>query len=412
MSSSFTWLDFSEYERRKALEVIHWFKEQDTRDELGVGSIRDAFSDLLFPGTSTIQTRVRYFLFVPWTYLGLERRRTAADAFGERARQAEIKLIDALRRGGEDLGVIGILAGARLARVPSNVYWNGLARWGIRLYPGSQFNYHRAAQLSWSLRDAPEVRGDDGDLATDLSLRNWHPGLPPPPPGFPDAPLQFSLTAVESTYLRERILATAPASLLAFLVRQELDADEDVQFAWMHPDFAEFPATNKEQLVHAERFSTVMHGAALLYNLLLAEADHRAELASEYRTQFGTWAGEVVQLQDRLGDWDLARFWTIVSRAGAPIAFRARLFVQDWVSQVRRAHGSDALIDENAARQLIASRERALKGPQARLQNARALELWSGAAGTGRLNYRWPVAQRMVHEIVAGLPVHTEAASA
>jgi hypothetical protein len=141
-------MDFSEHERRTALEVIDAFKEQDTRDELGVGSIRDAFSDLLFPGTSTIQTHVRYFLFVPWTYLDLERRRPSADSFGDRARQAEIKLIEALRRGGEDQGVIGILAGARLARVPSNVYWLGLARWGIRLYPGSQPNYHRAAPMT------------------------------------------------------------------------------------------------------------------------------------------------------------------------------------------------------------------------------------------------------------------------
>lgn len=40
--------------------------EPGTLDELGIGSIRDTFSDELFPGTSTIQTRARYFLFVPW----------------------------------------------------------------------------------------------------------------------------------------------------------------------------------------------------------------------------------------------------------------------------------------------------------------------------------------------------------
>jgi hypothetical protein len=29
---------------------------------LGIASIRDRFSDILFPGTSTIQTRAKYFL--------------------------------------------------------------------------------------------------------------------------------------------------------------------------------------------------------------------------------------------------------------------------------------------------------------------------------------------------------------
>ena len=75
MTSTFTWLDYSEREKRKMLDVIDLFGEQDTRDELGIGTVRDAFADLLFPGTSTIQTRARYFLFVPWMYLELERRR-------------------------------------------------------------------------------------------------------------------------------------------------------------------------------------------------------------------------------------------------------------------------------------------------------------------------------------------------
>ena len=66
--SSFTWLDFSEFERRKMIDVINAFKERETRDELGIGIIRDAFADFLFPGTSTIQTRAKYFLFVPWKY--------------------------------------------------------------------------------------------------------------------------------------------------------------------------------------------------------------------------------------------------------------------------------------------------------------------------------------------------------
>jgi hypothetical protein len=180
----------------------------------------------------------------------------------------------------------------------------------------------------------------------------------------------------------------------------------------MHPHFTEFPETTKEQLSHAERFSTVMQGAALLYNLLLAEADHRAELGIEYRTQLAAWALEVEQLEDRLGEWELARLWTIVSRAGAPIPFRTRLFVQEWVTLARRAQTSEGLIEDKPAQHLIASRERALKGGQARLQNMRALELWSGAAGTGRLNYRWPVAQRMIGEIVAGVPKPAEVAGA
>ena len=73
--TSFTWLDYSEHERRQAMEIIDLFGEDETRDELGLGTIRDAFADLLFPGTSTIQTRARYFLFVPWVFLELEQKK-------------------------------------------------------------------------------------------------------------------------------------------------------------------------------------------------------------------------------------------------------------------------------------------------------------------------------------------------
>lgn len=126
MASVLTWLDFSERERRKALDVIDQFRDEDTRDELGIGTVRDALADLLFPGISTIQTRARYFLFIPWIYKNLERRRIGYPDIRQRSRQAEVALIEALADSGEELGVIGFLSRGRLQRLPSNVYWSGL----------------------------------------------------------------------------------------------------------------------------------------------------------------------------------------------------------------------------------------------------------------------------------------------
>ena len=78
MSSLLKWLDASESDRRRALDVIDLFSVRDTRDELGLGGVRDAWADRLVPGTSTIQTRARYFFFIPWVYLKLERKRVGA----------------------------------------------------------------------------------------------------------------------------------------------------------------------------------------------------------------------------------------------------------------------------------------------------------------------------------------------
>ncbi len=52
--------------------ILALFQVRETRDELGLGAVRDSFADQMFPGTSTIQTRLRYMLFVPWMYRRFE----------------------------------------------------------------------------------------------------------------------------------------------------------------------------------------------------------------------------------------------------------------------------------------------------------------------------------------------------
>src|ERR1700688_994640 len=116
--STFVWLDYSERERRKMLDVVDLFREHDTRDELGIGSVRDTFADLFFPGTSTIMTRARYFLLVAWTYQRLERQRIGTTQIVERARRAEISLVDVVEQSDDSDGNIGKVARTALKRLP------------------------------------------------------------------------------------------------------------------------------------------------------------------------------------------------------------------------------------------------------------------------------------------------------
>src|SRR6266550_1525218 len=126
--STFTWIDHSEKQRRQILEAIDLFREKDTRDELGIAGIRDAFSDMLFPGTGSLQTRARYFFFVPWMYLGFEAARVSSTEVARRSRDVEVKLINTLADSSvpPPPGTIGIYARASLQRFPSSIYWNGL----------------------------------------------------------------------------------------------------------------------------------------------------------------------------------------------------------------------------------------------------------------------------------------------
>ena len=97
--SYLAWIDFDPEERRRAQTLIDLFKQPEARDELGLGTVRDGLADLLFPGTSTIQTRLRYMLFIPWIYLEAQGRKATQAERTIIARDMEFDLSEALRRG-------------------------------------------------------------------------------------------------------------------------------------------------------------------------------------------------------------------------------------------------------------------------------------------------------------------------
>lgn len=400
MTSSFTWLDYSEKNKRQMLDVISLFSEKTTRDELGVGSVRDAFADLFFPGTSTIQTRARYFLFIPWVYLNLvEQKKVPSNQIGAKLRQKEIELINALAVSGENRGVIGIQARAGLKRLPSNIYWNGLGTWGIRYFPGSQEEYHRSLNEPYQLTKRLQ-RDDDGELLDSKMTCDWHNGLPSSPLDFPQK-ATFQITFAEAQYLAERIITRHPKSLLAYLVDHG-DTNTPVNFAWEHSLFDQFPGHLQEKLHHAHNFSQAIHGAALLYNLMLAQQKQAEKLVEGYQESLSGWAERLMSRQQDLDRWNQEDFWQIVFATGAQISMQTQRFIQSWLNLALQPEIAQDIASHPEARNLIQARESALKGGQARLNNARALELWLGESGTAQLDYRWGPAQRILNDILSG----------
>lgn len=138
------WIDFSKEDRQKAFDVINLLSEQGAVDELGIGVIRDAFANYFFPGTSTIQTRAKYFLIVPYMLREAVDGRYGKDAnrvlraIDSAEKDCGIRLLEADPKAE---GVIGsrVLPKGWVARKPSDIYWNGIRtflkyRVGVRLY--------------------------------------------------------------------------------------------------------------------------------------------------------------------------------------------------------------------------------------------------------------------------------------
>ena len=393
--SYFAWLDYSEHDRRVALDVIDKFREHETRDELGLAAIRDGLADLFFPGTSTIQTRARYFLFVPWMYLDQEWRRASSAEVKNRARKAEIALIDVLADSDDASGTIGVLARAGLKWLPSNIYWQGLGRLGIRTFPGSQDQYHRSLDAFYR-GGAGTLSSDDKELVGRGRARNWSASLPDAPEDFP-AKASLTLLPEEGEFLRERITLAAPDSLFRYFVEWD-DAVDPLDYPWDHPAVETLAERLREQLEHARNLSEVMHGAAILYNLMLARLRKSAELTGEYEEMLDDWCALMRERRAAHLAWDRERFWAIVRATGANVTHTTRLFVNQWIDLALALDGQNPGASEKA-RSLIEQRERQLKRGQARLAGGRALDLWQGRSGTSRLNYRWYVTQSHLHDL-------------
>ncbi|HZZ82690.1 MAG TPA: DUF6361 family protein [Gemmataceae bacterium] len=400
MGSTFTWLDYSEHERRKMLDAIALLRERTTRDELGLGGVRDAFADLMFPGTSTVQTVAKYFLFVPWIYLALERKGTPSAKVALQARKAEIALAQELEESGETGGVIGRIAKETLQRLPSSIYWQGLHRWGIRIFGGSQDEYHRSLDVFYQrLRARKSGRHEhEGETADEPDLHNWHVGLPKPDDGFPEG-AALPLNVEEARYLRERILANCSQSLLAYLVREHVDVEE-IPFVWDLPQ--ELPEKLRNQVEHGRNFSQTMHGAQLLYNLILAEKRVWSEHVDVYRGDLEVWRQRIEKRISALYAWDRQDFWRVVYHGNPRVSPRARSFVNSWLDLAIFPANVVALADKQAARQLVEDREVQLKGSLARVRNQRARDLWNGEAGAAQLDLRWTSARGIVSDILAG----------
>lgn len=396
LGSSFTWLDYSERDRKRSLDAIDSIAEHDTRDELGLGVIRDAFSELFFPGTTTLQTRARYFLIVPWMYLSLEGRRMPSVRVDKERVWFENNLVGALLSSGESDGVIGKVAGARLQRKPSSIYWYGLGRWGIRRLNATQGRYQQSLDGYYRRRRQSRNAGDE---VAEQTAPNWHAGLPELPAGWPDQ-ASLTLRPIEGDYLAERLAVHAGDALLAYLATHGKPW-QSTDFAWTHPQLAQFPSEARFQLEHARLFSTVMHGAALLYNLMLAELRRNDEWVTYYQGRLDAWAQSIEHTRDSLSSWDTPAFWRLVINAGARVSAPTQRFVSEWIRLVQRDDAAERIADDDRARRHIGDRECRLKGSQARLTNPRSLELWGGGSGTAALDFRWGVTQRMLLDIVS-----------
>ena len=399
-ASSLGWLDFDAAAAERVATLLRALQEPATLDVLGLGSVRDAFSQMLHPGTSYIHTNLRYFMFLPWIFQRLEADKVAPGDFFRRLRDDEARLIDCLRHLGPGQGVIGYQAGRNLKRMPSAIYWGGLWEWGLRRLPLGIGEYAQQAATFGRYRAA---RDDDGNV-TDPTRSMWAP-LPHPPDDFLHADIGFDLRRDEASALVENIHRKNPETVLGSLCNQPGIAAE-CTYPWDVPQ-GMLPETVADMVRHARCFSELTAGPQYTYNILVARRA-RQELGWDTdqveQNQLGRlrhWITLVESRREELRSWanDLPAFWEILGRNR--IRQSTRNFITTIVNMAVDNPGgfeTDATIHE-----VIRRREIHLKGNRARLGSRAALENWHGSAVGGQHTYRWSIARNYLGEIATAL---------
>jgi hypothetical protein len=406
--ATLTWLDHDASDRDRMNRILALFRERDTRDELGVGIIRDLLADELFPGTSTIQTRLRYMLFVPWIYQQLEDGEWGSDDLSREARKREVALVEVLSESDDTDGVFGKRAGGDLKRLPSSVYWAGLGSWQIRRFEGSQEQYNAAIDDIYELRktrhrvsEMARRRGEGSDSTNGVSAVTWHSKLPAPPPDFPDG-ASTALTLEEAHFIQDQIITSQPKSLLARIIMLPLP---EVDYPWHHPAIGRFADEHKSLLHHADMLSQAMYGAAILYNLMLAEVRNSTPLVRTRHDDAKQWL-ESLDWRS-LGEWSLDWVWPLAFKHQQVVSPNTLDFCKRWLGLLLDSR--ESIMKDKRARELIRAREMRLKGGRSRFTNPRALDQWSGSAGLFRMNYRWPTVTRFIRDLQDGLAGETNA---
>lgn len=412
-TSTLRWLDHDTEQARRSAELVRALSEPDTVDSLGVGAIRDGFANLFFPGTSTIQTRVRYFLLTPWALQQTAARRPRDRAQYDRfLNDIETATITSLMSGNPgELGIIGRQRGRNTKRKAVSVYWTGIGEWGIRVADDLTMSGYRSYVLT---RRGHE--GTDGDVGDGVDFQVWDE-MPRPPEFFPELPIDILPTATEAEYLLSRMSRTTPGgrghgvsdaalSLLAGVAKEPHTADAD--WLWDLPASA-IPEGLATAVGHAELFSLAIQGARLRYLQLLFAAQRReglppadGEPVLEVLVQ--DWVQKASSAIDELRTWvpELPELFDLLRRFGTHVGEPTRRFVTGWCRAAIDDPADAMRSDVTAAR--VTERELLLKSPNARLAGGSALRAWDGSLfGASQLDYRWSVAQRMIRDCRTGM---------
>lgn len=390
------WIDFSREDRKKVLDVINLLQEPGAVDEIGIGLIRDAFANLFFPGTSTVQTIAKYFLVVPYILKEATEGRFGNDLshilhrIDHAEKECGIRLMQ--NCPGEE-GIIGrrVLPNGWVARKPSDIYWNGIRTYGICTQDLTIPDLLKASLALKAQQPATGI-GNSGDAATDEKGDDADAGreivaqlFSVPDDYYSDwrQDLSVGLTKSEAMFLREKIEANTSSSLLSYLLKNNVDVERYDSFEALYVDLRDaLPNELRGTMELACAFNRLVYAARVRYNYVLSSGRNE-EAALEWAYVEGNIPYmTAVDIDDLMQALDIENF-------------RLRRFLTNFKTALRDG-------DLQTADNILIHREIEIKS-RSRAKLCRRDDFSNDTWIGGRwLDYRFSSAKRLISDIYQG----------
>lgn len=403
MQAGFGWIDFSEEHRDRVFSVVDLLSSEGSVDELGVGVIRDAIADWLFPGVSTIQTRPKYFIIIPQillSYLKKFHNKEKLPVLKDYVHEEEKRIMNQLAKnykyvGGE--GVIGVNVAqnnGELARYPTSVYWNGLRKHGIINTKLSFSEYLKHNDLSkYSHAGNKDENANDEMASFDETF-----GIKCPLFDDIDDDTKMELTEDEAGYLKDQFLSTnGLEKQKGNLLSQILKSTERIEimagassFTNLAENLLEDELLNLETkriLIIAVDFDFLIYGAHIRYNIQLhKKAGNKSQ---QYEKDWKKW---LVDLRNRRTNIEQLDFQFIFSTLATRTGASTQRFMFEWKKGILVE-----TIDIDHLDNLVRKQEIDKKGGKAKLTSTKGE--YSEWVGLQRLQYRFTQAKKIIIDI-------------
>lgn len=384
----------SKEEQVRAMQVLKMTSESVALDELGIGRIRDAFADRMFPGISTLQKHTKYFSLMPQVYRKATEKRynRLSEVKAEIVRLERImtkNLYDGstIKWGITGSDTIGKGTGSYVKYDPAYIYNSGLQTFEILRSPQIAELIYSASKAIHNTPKAQKI--DDEDIANDsLDKAGLFQFC-----SFPQIDYDFTkacsldLTTADHDFITDHILKAkaCQGTLLRWLVD---NPQTTLPVMFEHLRGCRLPKELADLQDLAQRFADFIYMVHVRYNYIYSSYQDE-EMLEEFMQLLKAYRHSGTDIDTVLA------------------AVNIRENSGKWFCKEIAQHIADGETEKNGLLdQAIINRERRVKGSRRKIGNPSYRYDKKNRIHYYKLTYRWETVRQFMEELIAAAPTN------